>query len=1411
LTLLTLVAVIDTCSAPADKTTAPIVATKLAVTTAPSASPQDRLLFPAQPVVQLEDAAGTAAATPGVVITASLTAGGGTLTGTTAATTSASGTAVFTDLAITGSVGAKTLTFTATGLTTATAAVTLVPGVATTIAVTTGNAQSAIAGAAVATAPAVTATDADGNLVSGVGVTFAVASGGGALTGATQTTNATGVATVGSWTLGTAAGANALTATATGLTGSPLTITATGTAGPVTKLGVATAPSASVPTSIAFPTQPVVQLQDANGNAVATAGTVVTASITAGGGTLGGTATATTIATGAATFTNLSIAGTVGGRTLTFAATGLTGATAPVTVTLGMATTMAINAGNNASAVAGATTSQAPSVNVTDAGGNVVSGVPVTFAVATGGGSVAGPSQNTSALGIATVGSWTLGKTAGTNTVTATSAGLAGSPVTFAATGTVGPAASFAKTAGDSLIAVVGTLTASAPSVAIADANGNGISGVAVTFSVSSGGGSLTGANQTTSASGVATAGSWTLGATAGINTLRAAANGIPGSPLTFTATAILPPVASVNLSPNPASVPLGLTQQVTAITNDASGNRLTGRTVTWSTDNAAVATVSNSGLITSITKGTANITATSETKTASVQVTVTGQLGITFAADQFALIPAGSFQMGTVIETDGSSRPVHVVTISKSFYLQRTEVTQGQWKQIMGSNPSGFSTCGDLCPVEQVSWNDVQTFIAQLNAANPGVTFRLPTEAEWEYAARAGRTGDFINLDSVAWTSSNSGSKTHPVATIRSDAWGNAWGLFDMIGNVSEWTQDWQDLNYYIWSPTIDPLGPLGPSTGSFKVFRGGSSLETSDEFFSLRSSIVPGNGPSIYVGFRLVRAATTAASPVATVTVTPSAPTLVIAQTQQLLATMKDATGTALGGRTVTWSSSDVSVATVSSVGSVTAIAPGTATITATSESKTGTAAVTVPAPPAVTTVIMTSPDGQSVGVGLMVATPPAVVVKTATGAVIGGIKVTFAIASGGGFIIGPTQTTGSDGIARVNSWTLGISAGTNTLTATVQGLAPVTFTATGTGSSFQVQQLVPGGLHACALAPSGAAYCWGDGETGSRGDGSTAVYGATPVVVLGSLTFTSVVAGFAHSCGLMAAGAAYCWGDNSSGQLGDGTTTNRLTPVAVAGGLTFQTLVAGGYGNTCGLTTSGAAYCWGSNGNGGLGDGTTTDRSTPVAVSGGLTFQSLYGGEGDNHICGLTIPGVAYCWGRNLEGQLGDGTTTSRTSPVPVSGSLTFVALTAGATHTCGLTASHAAFCWGDNQDGSLGDGTLTNRGSPVAVSGGQSFQGLSAGNFITCGVTTGSAAFCWGSNDYGQFGDGTHTPSTTPVAVAGGLAFKSVIVGYFFTCGVTTGNAAYCWGSNIYGDLGLGNYQLGLLASFEYLTPMAVRPP
>lgn len=301
--------------------------------------------------------------------------------------------------------------------------------------------------------------------------------------------------------------------------------------------------------------------------------------------------------------------------------------------------------------------------------------------------------------------------------------------------------------------------------------------------------------------------------------------------------------------------------------------------------------------------------------------------------------------------------------------------------------------------------------------------------------------------------------------------------------------------------------------------------------------------------------------------------------------------------------------------------------------------------------------------------------------------------------------------------------------------------------------------GSSHTCAVTTAGDSYCWGLNPYGQFGDGAPTAFdnmSNVPVPVARGLSFSSVIPGRDHTCGLTTAGAAYCWGRNAFGVLGDGAAgdgPSRSSPAGVVSGLTFATLTVGDF-HACGLTAAGAAYCWGLNDNGQLGDGTDLaqfeGRSSPVAVVGELIFATISAGAA--HSCGVTSAGAAYCWGSNRAGQLGDGTTADRSTPTLVGGGVSFTAISAGGGHTCAVAAAGAAYCWGENKAGELGDETTTSRLTPTPLAGDLTFSSVSAGFNHTCGVTPAGVAYCWGSNDHGQLGDGSTKDRSRPVRVA-----------------------------------------------------------
>ena len=327
---------------------------------------------------------------------------------------------------------------------------------------------------------------------------------------------------------------------------------------------------------------------------------------------------------------------------------------------------------------------------------------------------------------------------------------------------------------------------------------------------------------------------------------------------------------------------------------------------------------------------------------------------------------------------------------------------------------------------------------------------------------------------------------------------------------------------------------------------------------------------------------------------------------------------------------------------------------------------------------------------------------------------------------------------------------------------------------------------------VTTTGVAYAWGIGTGGVKGDNIIECR-ITPVAVCGGLTFSQISTGRDHTLGITTSGIAYAWGTNGVGQLGDNTITAKSTPVAVCGGLTFSQISAGNQ-FSLGLTTTGIAYGWGTNATGQLGDNTIVSQRTPIAVCGGLTFSQLSAGRGSSGFSlGITTTGIAYAWGVNTNGQLGDNSITSRITPVAVCGGLTFSQISAGGSHSLGITTTGVAYAWGLNTNGQLGDNSITSRITPVAVCGGLTFSQISAGDSYSLGITTTGVAYAWGLNTSGQLGDNTTVSKRTPVAICGGLTFSRVSAGGGNSLGITTTGVAYAWGVNGSGQLGDGaNY-------------------
>ena len=276
--------------------------------------------------------------------------------------------------------------------------------------------------------------------------------------------------------------------------------------------------------------------------------------------------------------------------------------------------------------------------------------------------------------------------------------------------------------------------------------------------------------------------------------------------------------------------------------------------------------------------------------------------------------------------------------------------------------------------------------------------------------------------------------------------------------------------------------------------------------------------------------------------------------------------------------------------------------------------------------------------------------------------------------------------------------------------------------------------------------------------------AVNGTQQFIATGNLTPSLVSASGSHACALLADRTVRCWGYNQHGQLGDGTTTNALTPVAVTG-ITTAIAVSAGHHHTCALLADRTVECWGQNVYGQLGDGTVTDnRLVPVPVSGITTAIAVTAGA--YHNCALLADGTVRCWGYNEFGELGDGTTVSSSTPVTVAAAAAPAAVTAGAYHTCALLPDGSVQCWGRNDYGQLGDGSSSDSSTPVTVSGITTATAVSAGGFHACARLHDSTLRCWGHNIFGQLGDGS---SLTYVISAEVLGFSP-----FYTSTVPPGS-------------------------------------
>jgi alpha-tubulin suppressor-like RCC1 family protein len=379
-------------------------------------------------------------------------------------------------------------------------------------------------------------------------------------------------------------------------------------------------------------------------------------------------------------------------------------------------------------------------------------------------------------------------------------------------------------------------------------------------------------------------------------------------------------------------------------------------------------------------------------------------------------------------------------------------------------------------------------------------------------------------------------------------------------------------------------------------------------------------------------------------------------------------------------------------------------------------------------------------------------------------------------GGFQSTGTTVSGASGAFTVTFKTP-VALSTNTMKVTLQS----------TEHKDWAQASITGGQgHTCTLLSSSILKCWGDNGYGQLGDGTT-TQRRTPVAVSGLSSAVSAIASRnAHTCALLLTGAVQCWGQNTNGKLGDGTTTQRTTPVNVSGLSSGVIAISAADNHTCALLRTGGVKCWGEAGK--TGDGTSTVRYTPVDVSGLTSGVSAISAAG-YHTCALLSTGAVKCWGSDNNGTLGNAGGGNAPGGAITGFSADVIALASGIRHTCALLSTGGVQCWGTNDEGQLGNGT-TSAGSstPVNVSGLSSgVVAISAGNTTSCALLSTGVVKCWGRNVSGQLGNGSLISSSTPVTVSG-LSAVAIGNGYYHACALLSSGAARCWGHNSSGQLG-----------------------
>jgi alpha-tubulin suppressor-like RCC1 family protein/uncharacterized protein YjdB len=538
------------------------------------------------------------------------------------------------------------------------------------------------------------------------------------------------------------------------------------------------------------------------------------------------------------------------------------------------------------------------------------------------------------------------------------------------------------------------------------------------------------------------------------------------------------------------------------------------------------------------------------------------------------------------------------------------------------------------------------------------------------------------------------------------------------------------------------------------------------------------------------------------ATITVSPAIdsifadePLLASRDFKKLEAKATDFLGRPLSGIAFSWQSAAANVASVGTDGTVRATGLGTANVTVTANGA-ATATVSMRIVPLVASAQLSNPPSQVLALDTVQ-------------------------------LVAVARNYSNQVIARKFNWT-----SSNPSVATVDTLGRARFLTTGqttiTGrSAFRSAAVAvtvlerallsvdAGREFTCGFTNLGRGYCWGRasvGQTGVAPDSTCFDEGTRDSCILppkrmnGDLSFTTISAGDEFACGITTDRLLYCWGTDVDGQIGNGGAGGGVNPaLATVKQERFVALSAGAR-HACALNESGRAFCWGADESGQLGDVRSMNSTTPIPVA-DSTLRFTMISAGDNHTCGLSNTGAAYCWGRGTEGQIGNGGMFNEDVPTPVTGGIVFTAIAAGGSHTCGVSTSGSMHCWGLNESGQLGSGGQgSGVSNPVLVIGPDDFSAVTAGENHSCGIAGGDQVYCWGGGESGELGDGVTSVHTSGSAVRViGLSASAISAGANHTCAIATTGGAWCWGSNRFGALG-NEFQAAIRA-----TPQRVATP